>query len=70
MDKKEQGLNECPSCHAVSATTKLDASGAVYFYCTKEDCDFNIEQEKQDMHAAREKLEHIKRQLFNANNSD
>jgi hypothetical protein len=66
MNKTVEELNECPSCHAKSATTKKDAVGAVFFYCTKDGCDFELQQEKQDMEAARGKLEDIKSQLFGA----
>lgn len=57
-------LNECPKCKARSATTQERDDGSSRFFCTKAQCDFEIEQEKQNMDKARDKLSDIKSQLF------
>lgn len=56
-------LNECPKCKNKTATSEIQGTHN-RFYCTSEQCDFELLQEKQDREKAQAKLVDIKKQLF------
>lgn len=64
MPTTDTALNPCPKCLQNTATSESIGDNS-RFYCTSPDCDFELQQQKQDMHSAREKLQSIKDSLFN-----
>ena len=64
MPNNVSELNLCPKCKQNTATSEVVGDSS-RFYCTSVDCDFELQQQKQDMQNAREQLQSIKDSLFN-----
>lgn len=63
MPTTDNDLNPCPKCKLNTATSEVIGDSS-RFYCTSQDCDFELQQKKQDMNSAREQLQSLKASLF------
>lgn len=64
MPNNQTELNPCPKCKQNTATSEVVGDSS-RFYCTSPACDFELQQQKQDMQSARQQLQSIKDSLFN-----